>query len=198
MRPVGRPRLHDTEELLDAAAALAAEHGPAGLTMAGLAHANGAPSGSLYHRFASRAALLGEVWLRAVDRFQAGFLEALGREPALDACVAAAWHVIAWSRDHDVELRILLRGPGEFAADDWPAGLRGRAEATQSRLDDALRDAAGRLPDHRGDALERVVLATVDLPYAVARRHLRAGAGRIPARADALVRRSARAILEAG
>ena len=191
---MGRPRLHATEDLLDAARVLAAEHGPGGVTMAAVAQAAGAPSGSLYHRFPARAELLGEVWLRTITAFQAGFLEALGAEPAIDACAGAARHVVRYSRENPEDVAILLRGPGEFGAQDWPAALRERIDARQQEIEAALRRTARRLPRGGRGALERVVLATVDLPYAVLRRHLRSGAG-VPRGAEALVEHGARAIL---
>ncbi|MEJ7734392.1 MAG: TetR family transcriptional regulator [Polyangiaceae bacterium] len=51
MAGAGRPAKFDREELLDAALALVAEGGPAALTLAALARAAGAPTGSIYHRF---------------------------------------------------------------------------------------------------------------------------------------------------
>lgn len=188
-----RPRLHATEDLLDAAAALAAAHGPAGVTMGAVADSAGAPSGSLYHRFGSRAGLLAEVWLRTVTSFQAGYLAALEREPVLEACVDAARHVVAWSREHPRELRILLRGPGGFEVAAAPEDVRERIDAVQRRLEAAWRRAAARLPGEEEDALEIIVLTTVELPNAVARRHLRAGA--VPERVDVLLERSVRAIV---
>ncbi len=193
MRGVGRPRLYDTERLLDAAVALAAGEGPAAVTMAGLARSTGAPSGSLYHRFGARAALLGAVWLRTVTRFQAGFLSALGRDPPAHACMAAARHVVTYSREHPADARILLRGPEELGSAAWPPAVRARVDAAQGELETALRDAAGRLGG--ADRLAQVVLVAVDLPYAVVRRHLRTGGGGIPARAEDLVEQAARAIL---
>ena len=188
-----RPRLHATQDLLDAAAGLAAAHGPGGVTMAAVADAAGAPSGSLYHRFGSRAGLLAEVWLRTVTAFQAGYLEALEREPVLEACVDAARHVVAWSREHEPEVRILLRGPAEFDVASAPDGVRARIEAAQRGLEAAWRRTAARLPGSEQDAQEIVVLTTVELPYAIARRHLRKGA--VPERADVLLERSVRAIV---
>jgi AcrR family transcriptional regulator len=192
---VGRPRLHDTQQLLDAAVALGGQHGPAGITMAGVAKAARAPSGSLYHRFESRDALLGELWLRTVARFQAGFIEALAADPPLEACVGAARHTVGWSRRHRPEARILLRGRREFGAAGWTHELRQRIDAAQEELEAALRDAADRLPGRRGDCLERVLLVAVDIPYAVVRRHLGTPGGEIPAGAETLVEESARAIL---
>ena len=188
-----RPRLHATEDLLDAAATLAAEHGPGKVTMAAVAAATGAPSGTLYHRFGNRAGLLAAVWLRTVTAFQDGYFTALEREPVLEALVAAARHVVAWSREHPRDLRILLRGPAEFELATAPADVRARVEAAQQRLEDAFRSTATRLPGDPADARDVVVLVTVDLPYAVARRHLRAGA--IPDAVDVLLERSVRAIV---
>ena len=188
-----RPRLHATEDLLDAAAALAAEHGPANVTMGAVAAAAGAPSGTLYHRFGSRAGLLAQVWLRTLTAFQAGYFEAMQREPVLDALVAAARHVVEWSREHPRELRILLRGPAGFELAAAPVDVRARVDAAQSRLETAFAMAAARLPGDSGDARDIVVLTTVDLPYAVARRHLRSGA--IPDAVDVLLERSVRAVV---
>lgn len=189
---MGRPALHVTQDLLDAAAAIAAERGPAAVSMAAVAQASGAPSGSLYHRFGGRAGLLGELWLRAVERFQEGFLLALDGDEPVEACVGAAIHVVRWSRRHRSEAAMLLRGAGEFGREEWPAEVLTRAREANAAMEERLRAVAARMGD---DAPERVVLATVDLPYAVVRRHL--VAGRIPARAEALVEGSVRAILAA-
>jgi AcrR family transcriptional regulator len=72
-----RPARFDADELLDHAVALTAAEGPAAVTMARVARAAGAPSGSVYYRFPSRAELLAALWLRTVGRFQDGFLEAI-------------------------------------------------------------------------------------------------------------------------
>ena len=189
---MGRPALHLTQDLLDAAAAIAAERGSAAVSMSAVAQASGAPSGSLYHRFGGRAGLLGELWLRTVERFQQGFLAALDDDDPVEACVGAALHVVRWSRRHHDDATMLLRGAGEFGREDWPAEMLTRARNANAAVEARLRTVAERLGD---DALERVVLATVDLPYAVVRRHVTAG--RIPTRADALVEGSVRAILAA-
>ena len=62
-------------------AAVGAELAATGrLTIEGLTRATGLSTGSVYHRFASREALLAETWLNAVRSFQTGFLDALRRE----------------------------------------------------------------------------------------------------------------------
>ena len=112
---MGRPAKHDAETLLDAAAAIVADEGPVAVTMVAVARRAGVPSGSLYHRFPSRAALLGALWLRTVRRFKAGWLAALGGD---DPLVTAARHVVAWSRRNRAEALLLLHGASELAQAD--------------------------------------------------------------------------------
>lgn len=191
---MGRPTLHPTEHLLDTAAALAAAQAPSRVTMAGVARAAGAPSGTLYHRFESRGALLGAVWVRTVRSFHDGYLQALRTERAVEGCVAAARYVVTWSRAHEPGARILLQGAGEMAAADWPASVREEAEGMRDEVDVALGRVARRIGGRRRDTLERVVFATVDIPYALLRRHLEAGT--LPADAEDLVEVCVRALLE--
>lgn len=193
MSPVGRPTLHPTEHLLDTAAALAAERGASRVTMAGVARAAGAPSGTLYHRFESRGALLGALWLRTVRRFHDGYLQELQGDPPDAACVAAARHVVTWSREHPAEARILLQGPTEMGSADWPPAVRGDAEALRDEVDTALGRLARRMGGNGRAARERVVFASVDIPYALLRRHLEAGT--LPADAEDLVEVCVRALV---
>jgi AcrR family transcriptional regulator len=190
---VGRPALHDTQTLLDVALTIAADRGPASVTIASVSAASGAPSGSLYHRFDDRAALLGQLWLRTTGAFQDGFLEALDSAPGVEGCVAAASYVIGWCRDHPAEARLLLRGSEDFAAADWPPATRRRAAADRRALTKALQ---GRATELGEPTLDRILLATVDLPLAVVRRHLQAGArARLPGHAETLVAQTARTVL---
>lgn len=191
---MGRPPRHDVDRLLDAAVELAAAAGPRTLSMAAVARAAGAPSGSLYHRFPSRSSLLAALWLRTVERFQEGFLEAVLEEPPRQAAVAAARHVIAWSRTHPAETRLLLYGPADFGEPEWPAAARDRLRQGDRRIGTALRGLARRLqPGGRPD-VERVLLATVDLPYATIRRHAQAGEP-VPAAAEHLIAECVEALL---
>ncbi|MFG3438424.1 TetR/AcrR family transcriptional regulator [Nonomuraea sp. NPDC047897] len=190
---MGRPPRHDADRLLDAAVALAADGGPGAVTAAAVAREAGAPSGSVYHRFPGRSALLAALWLRTVERFQDGFLAALETVPAIEAAPAAARHVVAWSRAHPAECGILLYGAADFDERHWPAAARERLKLANGRVAAALRTLAGRLG--RDDA-ERIVIATVDLPYAVVRRHLASGHG-IPASAESTVADCAAALLDA-
>jgi AcrR family transcriptional regulator len=186
---MGRPPVHDPDTLLDAAAALAAESGPTAVTMAAVARRAGAPSGSVYHRFPQRPALLSSLWLRTVGRFQESFLEALDEGSA----VAAARQVVDWSRAHPDEARVLLYGARDFAEQEWSATARNELKKLNGRVAGALKQAA----DAEGHDLERVLTATVDLPLATVRRHLSAGR-RIPASAAGLVAECATALLRNG
>lgn len=190
---MGRPSRHDADHLLDVAVALAAAGGPGAVTAVAVAREAGAPSGSVYHRFPGRSALLAALWLRTVERFQEGFLAALETMPATEAAPTAARHVVAWSRAHPRECGVLLYGAADFGERHWPAEAQERLERANGRVAGALRALAGRLGR---DDVERIVIATVDLPYAVVRRHLVSGRA-IPESAESTVADCAVALLEA-
>lgn len=182
-----RPALFTLDGLLDAAAALLAADGPSAVTMSAVARAAGAPSGSMYHRFPTRAALCGELWLRTEGRFHAGVTAALATlaDPQ-GRCVAAARFTVQWCRDHPVEAQVLLVGADALGAADWPDELTSR----RKRLHRALRRI---LAGMRADP-DRVNAAVIDIPYAVVRRHLMARHA-IPPSADAIVEDCARALI---
>lgn len=192
---MGRPPRFDVDTLLDAAATLAAAEGPRALTMAALARAAGAPNGSVYHRFPDQPSLLAALWLRTVTRFQDGVLSALVEEPPRAAAIAAARRAVDWSRANPEQARILLAGPRAFGKADWSARDAEVGAELSARLEQALAGLAERLgvADQRGRS--RVVLAVVDLPYAVIRRHL-GGDGVIPAEEAELVAEAAAALLD--
>ncbi|MEO3760698.1 TetR/AcrR family transcriptional regulator [Mycobacterium sp. B14F4] len=182
-----RPARFSVDDLLDAAAALLAEGGPAAVTMVAVARAVGAPSGSMYHRFPSTAALCAELWMRTEERFLAGLGEALS-EPGdtRTRCVAGARFTVRWCRRHPDEARVLLAGAETLGEPGWPDEVRARrrqARRTLRRL----------LTGLDADA-DRITAALVDIPYAVVRRHLLAGRP-IPANAEAIVADCAKALL---
>jgi AcrR family transcriptional regulator len=189
-----RPARHHRDSLLDAAVALAAERGPAGVSMAEVGRVAGAPSGSVYHRFPNRAALLAELRVRTIDRFQKGFVAALRGEDPVGAAAAAAGYVVEWARTHPAEAIVLLYAAADFAVDSWPDEARTREMELRGELERALGHLARRLGLSGRDARERLLVATVDLPYAVVRRHLRATTP-IPDSAARLVSVTARVLL---
>jgi AcrR family transcriptional regulator len=76
-----------------------------------------APKGSFYYRFASRDALLGELWLATVLSYQRGFAAAIDAGDGL----AAALHTPAWARLHLDDARLLLLySRHDFVQGDWP------------------------------------------------------------------------------
>ncbi|MEH3142856.1 MAG: TetR/AcrR family transcriptional regulator [Mycobacterium kyogaense] len=185
-----RPARYTVDVLLDAAAALLASDGPGAVTMSAVARATGAPSGSVYHRFPTRAALCGELWVRTQERLQEALLSALDSDSDGDPaqrCVAGALCVLAWCRAHPTEAQVLLTGPGQLGLGDWPENLAGRRKRLQRRLNKTLGEIDG-------DAA-RVSAAVIDVPYAIVRRHLRARQT-IPAAADAIVTDCARALID--
>jgi AcrR family transcriptional regulator len=184
-----RPARFTLDELLDAAAALLADDGPAAVTMSAVARAANAPSGSMYHRFPTRAALRGELWIRTEERFQAGMRAALAtsQEPQT-RCVAAARFTVQWCRDHPVEAQVLLTGADALGEADWPDEMTSR----RKRLHSTLRRMLAGMPSD----LDRVNAAVIDIPYAVVRRHLVARRA-IPASADVIVEQCARTLIPA-
>ncbi|MFE2911782.1 TetR family transcriptional regulator [Kitasatospora indigofera] len=192
---MARPPRYDETQFLDAAVRLAAAAGPAAVTMTAVAKEVGAPSGSVYHRFPQRPALLAELWLRTVERFQAGWLAALAAPgDPVAAAAAAARHVVAWSRLNPQEAAVLLYGPDDYGRADWPAGAAERAARGTAQVRAALAGLTGRLG---GVEPEAVTLALVDLPLAVVRRHLRAG-GPLPPGAERLAGLAATRLLAPG
>src|SRR5258705_10840552 len=162
-----RPALFTVDELLDAAAALLAADGPSAVTMSAVARAADAPSGSMYHRFPTRATLCGELWIRTEERFHAGMRAALATsEDPQTRCVAAARFTVQWCRDHPVEAQVLLTGADALGAAEWPDELTSR----RKRMHRALRRTLAGMPAD----LDRVNAAVLDIPYAIVRRHLAA------------------------
>ncbi|MGI5193572.1 TetR/AcrR family transcriptional regulator [Streptomyces sp. CA-288835] len=192
---MARPPLYDMNRLLDAALELAAGAGPPAVTMAAVAKAAGAPSGSVYHRFPSRTALLAELWLRTVEGFQEGWFAALsGHRDPRDAAAAGARHVVAWSRGNRPEAVVLLYGAEDYGRADWSQPYLRRAGEGHRRVSEALATLGKSLGVEGELERDQLTLAVIDLPLAVVRGPLRTGAP-IPARAEELAERSTRALL---
>lgn len=174
---MARPRTHEIDDLLDAAERLLAGGGEGAVTIRALAEETGAPSGSLYHAFGSRADLLGRMWLRAALRFldeQEAAMErelgaAAGRRDAVNATVAVA-SVPALMADRFPEsAAVLLKyRRDEILGKEPSSELRSELE----RLDDRLRSVLKRLADglwgkHDRRSVETVAVCVVDLPTAI-------------------------------
>jgi AcrR family transcriptional regulator len=167
------PTKHPTDRILDAARTLALTDGPRAVSVAAIADASGAPAGTLYHRFSSRDGILRAAWLRALEGFQARWLEAARDPDPLEAGVAMATSVVAFARACPGDARLLLTLRPQDLLDAGPdADFRELQRAMNAPLEADLRRVTRALHG-RADAraLDAVLRATVDLPYGVVRRH---------------------------
>ncbi len=157
-------------DFLTAAQAIAAAQGPAAVTIASITARLGAPTGSFYHRFASRSVVLGELWLRTVVDFQAGIGAALDAGDGL----RAALHTPAWVRAQPDNARLLLMyDRKDFVQGEWPEELRERVAEMTERMEAGSRQRARVIFGE--DGREEVRLAQfliAEVPVAAVRQHL--------------------------
>jgi AcrR family transcriptional regulator len=183
---VGRPPKFTEDQILDTASRLVACQGPAATSVAAIAAELGAPTGSIYHRFASRDLLMGKLWIRVVRDAQAGFIHSLeqrGPSSTLDA----ALHLPRWSREHLHEAQVAAMYRREDLAGEWPDELGADLDTLNHGLRQALRRHTKYLFGYvRRSDVERVTFALIDVPHAATRRHLLA-AERPPRNIDRLV-----------
>ena len=158
------------EDFLAAALAIVAEQGPSAVTVGSISERLQSPTGSFYHRFASRDVLLGELWLRTVLEFQQGVRAAIDAGDGL----RAALHTPAWVREHlDKARLLLLYYRDDFVHGEWPEQLReGAAALTQGVQTGSARYA--RLVFGRAGAEERRLAQFLlsEVPLAAVRQHL--------------------------
>jgi AcrR family transcriptional regulator len=179
-------------DFLTAAQAIAAAQGPAAVTIASITARLGAPTGSFYHRFASRNVVLGELWLRTVLDFQEGIGAALEAGDGL----RAALHTPAWVRAHLDNARLLLMyDRRDFVQGEWPEELRERVAEMTERMEAGSRQRARVI--FGTDGREEVRLAQfliAEVPIAAVRQHL-VRREPPPALVDRLIRTTYRAVV---
>ena len=171
-----RPQLHPTDTMLDATRDLLLEDASRA-TIEAIAHASGAPTGSIYHRFGSRDELVARLWIRAVHRSQASFLVALEGNDAREAALAAAMSILDFCEEHPADARLLVSFRREDLIRTTPAGrVAEDLDELNRPVERAVVDLAGRLYGKRTRvAVDRTVRVVFDLPYGMARRYLIAG-----------------------
>lgn len=184
--------LFNSGSFLTAARSLACERGPAAVTVDSVTAMLNAPKGSFYYRFASRDALLGELWLAAALSYQRGFIAAIDAGDGL----AAALHTPAWARLHFDDARLLLLyNRHDFVQGDWPAALKrgvaDQAERYEARLKTFARQAFGRAGPAQ---LRRATFVLAEVPFAAVKGHLKRRE-RPPLLVDELIARTYRAIV---
>lgn len=188
---MGHPKFSE-EDFLTAASAIIAERGVAGLTVASISERVGSPTGSFYHRFASRDVLLGSLWLRTVLEFQAGFGPALEARDGLKA----ALHTPAWVRNHPDEAHLLLLyDRKDFVQSEWPSELRERVAEMTQRMDGGSRRWARAIFAKEGrDEVRLAQFLISELPVALVRQHLLRGE-KPPPLVDRIIRTTYRAVV---
>jgi AcrR family transcriptional regulator len=175
---VPRPRIHQPDTVLDHARDIVLERGVRAATMEAIARTSGAPMGSLYHYFSSHDELLARLWVRAVRRSQAAFRAAAEHEDPEQAALAAALSIYdfcARERD-DARLLMSLRREDLMQAElpgDLVQELKDLNRPVRQTLEQLSRRLYGRA---QPDDLDRVLLATFDLPYGIGRPYVLRGA----------------------
>ncbi len=185
----------DQQGFVAAARALIAERGPQAVTIDSVAERLKAPKGSFYYRFASRDALLGEVWLNTVLAYQEGFVAAIEASDGL----SAALHTPAWARRHLDDARLLmLYSRHDFVQGEWPAALkRGVADQAEGFEACLRRFARGAFGGAGLAEVRRATFVLAEVPVAAVKPHLRRRE-RPPKLVDELITKTYHAIVEGG
>ncbi len=189
---MARPPKYSREQILDAVVEVLKRCAPADLTVAMVADVLGAPSGSIYHRFPSRDALVASAWLRVGERFRHDLAAQLRASDPTHGALAAVHLVLDWARRRPSEAGFfLLHSRSEIGSTEWPADLAGRATRLGNDLTDTIRTFALRLP---GVSLARARFALLDVPQAAVRRAQVSGSA-LDAEVQRLVEESVLALL---
>lgn len=193
---MGRTPRFTREAIAGAALRLVAERGPQAVTVADLASALGAPTGSIYHRYPSRERLLAELWMDVVERFQAAFLAQLAGAEDADGAARAARVMVTWTREHMTEARLLLLyRRQDFVAGEWPADLVDRAAALEPAMGAGLRGFARRAGwTASADTVARLRYGLLDAPFGAVKPYVQQGKPPPPV-VDELIELTVRAVL---
>jgi AcrR family transcriptional regulator len=180
------------KDFFAAAVAIASAQGPAAVTIASITARLRAPTGSFYHRFASRNALLGELWLRTVLDFQEGINAALDSSDGL----GAALHTPAWVRAQlDNARLLLLYDRRDFVQGEWPEELREQvAEMTQRMEAGSLRQARVIFGKDGREEVRLAQFLIAEVPVAAVRQHL-VRCEQPPPLVDRIIRTTYRAVV---
>lgn len=167
---MGRPAQISQEDLIAAATLVAARQGPAATSIAAVCKSAGIPTGSIYHRVASRDALLAEIWLSAAERFQTLAIERISAARTEDDAVECALLTPRFARsDHAAAVVLNSHRREEFIRPEAPEEFRNRATKLAAELREGIAQAAARLlpSDPRGK--ERMAVALIGIPLGAVR-----------------------------
>ncbi|MGK2950609.1 MAG: TetR/AcrR family transcriptional regulator [Acidimicrobiales bacterium] len=189
---MGRPPKFSEDEMLDAAGELLVSGGEHALTASAVARSLSAPSGSVYHRFASRDHLAAALWLRTVERFDGDVvvgLSAPGDPVAVGVAVAGL--VVEWCVANPLDAHVLTGlSMADLTEGTMPADVVRRAQALRRKQRRAIEHLAARL-DLPAD---QVSFAVAAIPHAAVRRAV-GDRQPIPPWTAPAVERAARAVL---
>jgi AcrR family transcriptional regulator len=155
--------------ILDAAAQEVLSHG-AEVTIGAIARRLGAPSGSIYHRFASREELLVRLWLRSVSRFHEHYLAAGEHPDPHRALLGMAVCVATFTRDHQPDAAAMTLFRQSRLAPAAPASCRAEVEQVNVGIHQRLAELTTLRYPEPGDrhrTLARV--AAIEGPYGLVR-----------------------------
>lgn len=197
-RPARTRRTHSDEQILVAVRDLLLAYGPRGVTTAAVSQRSGAPTGSLYHRFGSRAIMVAELWVRTIRGFHAELFDATAHAaPGMDRALAAVRTIVQFASRHPDDARLMLiANREEFEADpSMPSELVQSLRHLNQPVEVLLRQLSEELYGKVTVAgLDRVSVAVLGLPYAAVRRRLLQGSD--PGRLTPMVEAAARSILK--
>ena len=175
-------------QLIDAAIEIAAHCGVTAVSMSAIAVKAGAPIGSVYHRFDSRATILALAWLRVKADFRQEVASLWQRGDSWDGVAG----LLDWCRRKPVYARFLLLGEDGliFNARLSPETLAA-LEAEQAALDTCFEHGARALHDSADpDAVAPMLrFMLIDAPVAIVKPYL-TNKQPIPACVDAILRAS--------
>ncbi|MDO4651456.1 TetR/AcrR family transcriptional regulator [Corynebacterium durum] len=192
---MARPVRFSSDDILDGTARTLALRGK-NLTMSDIAQEIGGPTGSIYHRFASREELLATLWIRSIKRFHVGLITAYTLPDPDTAIQSAAVHVVTFCRDNPQDALAMTLFRQTRLANDGPDNLR----SDVAHINDSATQALSELAIRRFDTpsnhhLELLTLATRQCPYGLVRPHIGSD---IPTWLDAAAATSAAAIAKLG
>lgn len=125
----------DQDSFILSAIELVSLGGPASATMSAIAKNAGAPTGSLYHRFPSRTALLGAAWITALGSMSDHMLPLLNQKRT-DQAVQALIH---WIEENPAFARlIMLYEESDIIDGPLPDSLHTKLSQTHRALGKAL------------------------------------------------------------
>jgi AcrR family transcriptional regulator len=179
--------------IIDAAIELVAHCGVAAVSIAAIAGKAGAPTGSVYHRFESRGAILARAWLRV----KADFRQDVACHWTEGHTWAAVSGFLQWCRDKPVYAKFLLQCEDcPVFSDPLSAELNAALEAEQDALDLCFRQCLAHMQRLGAEAEAILRFTLFSSPIAMIKPYLLQDLG-IPARIDDVLRASHDAVVAA-